>query len=409
MKATTIAAFSTLIAVIAASFILGGFDKTDDIYPTDDTQIRLYGESHGKKAYYDKELALWKECYDEGCRDLFVELPYYTADFLNFWMGQDSEDLIDKIFEEIQGTQSANEYYYEFFHEIKEQCPNTVFHGTDVGHQYDTTGKRYLEYLEILGLKDSEKYDKALACIEQGKEFSADDEDNDGISEVRESYMVSNFIDAYTGEKIMGIYGSYHTDIKNSNVMAGRLHEHYGDIISSVDIFSYIFNPNKNPYRFGFSLTGLVFLLMLYIPNIIWAKIGIPEGYEEISQKENRILLMLERVGQVLTTVVVIIFKSTEPYVLVMDGVHFEWRLMIWAAAFVLMILYEGFWIKYFMSDRRLADFYTSFAGFPLAGATLPVMALCLLGIYSKNLVIIATAVILGIGHIGIQSGHARM
>ena len=75
MKATTIAAFSTLIAVIAASFILGGFDKTDDIYPTDDTQIRLYGESHGKKAYYDKELALWKECYDDGCRDLFVELP----------------------------------------------------------------------------------------------------------------------------------------------------------------------------------------------------------------------------------------------------------------------------------------------------------------------------------------------
>lgn len=40
------------------------------------------------------------------------------------------------------------------------------------------------------------------------------------------------------------------------------------------------------------------------------------------------------------------------------------------AASFVLMILYEAWWIRYFRSERRLSDFYSSFCGVPLAGAT---------------------------------------
>ncbi len=55
-----------------------------------------------------------------------------------------------------------------------------------------------------------------------------------------------------------------------------------------------------------------------------------------------------------------------------------------------------------------MKDQYSSFAGFPLAGATLPVIAVLLLGIYSGNLVVICSAVILGIGHIGIHYMHGR-
>ena len=76
--------------------------------------------------------------------------------------------------------------------------------------------------------------------------------------------------------------------------------------------------------------------------------------------------------------------------------------------AFVLMILYECYWIKYFRSERTLKDQYSSFAGFPVAGATLPVIAVFLLGLYSMNLVVIVSGGILGIGHIGIHLMHYK-
>ncbi len=55
-----------------------------------------------------------------------------------------------------------------------------------------------------------------------------------------------------------------------------------------------------------------------------------------------------------------------------------------------------------------MKDYYSSFMGFPLAGATLPVMAVLLLGIYSENVIVICSAIILGIGHIGIHYMHKQ-
>ena len=47
-------------------------------------------------------------------------------------------------------------------------------------------------------------------------------------------------------------------------------------------------------------------------------------------------------------------------------------------------------------------------AGIPLAGATLPVIAAFLFGIYGKNILLIIASAILGIGHIGIHLNHKR-
>ena len=55
-----------------------------------------------------------------------------------------------------------------------------------------------------------------------------------------------------------------------------------------------------------------------------------------------------------------------------------------------------------------MKDYYSSFMGFPLAGATLPVMAVLLLGIYSENVIVICSAIILGIGHFGIHYMHKQ-
>ena len=77
-------------------------------------------------------------------------------------------------------------------------------------------------------------------------------------------------------------------------------------------------------------------------------------------------------------------------------------------ASFVLMILYEVFWIRYFRSEKTMKDFYSSILGIPVAGATLPVLAFLLLAIYGKNKILGIAVVIPGIGHIGIHLLHRR-
>lgn len=72
------------------------------------------------------------------------------------------------------------------------------------------------------------------------------------------------------------------------------------------------------------------------------------------------------------------------------------------------MLLYELNWLRYFKSEKTVKDFYRSLLGIPVAGATLPVIAFLLLGVYGKNLLLIIAALILGIGHIGIHLNHKK-
>lgn len=148
----------------------------------------------------------------------------------------------------------------------------------------------------------------------------------------------------------------------------------------------------------GFSYTGLVFMLMLIIPNLIWTKKQ-PKGYT--AQNENKVLAVLERTGEVLTTCCALLFKDFNLQK------WSKWSLWL-AAALLLMILYEIWWGRYFCSDRTLNDFYSSFLGVPVAGAALPVFAFFLLGIYGKVIWMLIACTILGIGHIGIHWGHRR-
>lgn len=148
----------------------------------------------------------------------------------------------------------------------------------------------------------------------------------------------------------------------------------------------------------GFSYVGLIFLLMLMVPNLIWTKKQ-PQGYS--AQNENKILSVLERVGEVLTTCCALLFSDFNLRTLS------KWSLWLLAAG-ILMIMYEIWWIRYFKSERSLTDFYSSFLGIPVAGATLPVIAFFLLGIYGKVIWMLISCIILDIGHIGIHWQHKK-
>ncbi|MDR0288148.1 MAG: hypothetical protein LBI03_10665 [Clostridiales bacterium] len=150
--------------------------------------------------------------------------------------------------------------------------------------------------------------------------------------------------------------------------------------------------------NFGFSYVGLIFLLMLTIPNLIWTKHQ-PSGYS--AKHENRLLVLCERFGQAIVTVTALAFKdfNLKPFSL--------WSLWL-IISFILMLLYECWWIRYFTGEKALKDFYSSFLGVPVAGATLPVISFLLLGVYGKNPILVISAAILGIGHIGIHLQHKK-
>lgn len=214
--------------------------------------IYLYGEEHGNESILQRELELWSGYYHEnGIRHLFVELPYYTAEFLNLWMRADTDAILNALYADWSGSASHNEYVLAFYKGIKAQCPETIFHGTDVGHQHDTTGVRYLEYLSSMGQQDSEAYRLAQAVIEQGKRFYRA---NDYA--YRETAMVDNFIrefDKLNGKSIMGIYGSAHTGLQDNAYrsgipsMANYLRQRYGDGIYTENLSLTV--KNTKPLR----------------------------------------------------------------------------------------------------------------------------------------------------------------
>lgn len=152
--------------------------------------------------------------------------------------------------------------------------------------------------------------------------------------------------------------------------------------------------------NFGFSYVGLIFLVMLMVPNIIWTK-NQPINYEKYVVNENKYLLLLERIGEVLVSCIALIFS---------DFNIKPWSAWVWwlVGAFLLMLLYEVYWIRYFLSKRTMKDFYSSILGIPVAGATLPVAAFALLAVYGKNIILGIAVIILGIGHIGIHLTHKK-
>lgn len=152
--------------------------------------------------------------------------------------------------------------------------------------------------------------------------------------------------------------------------------------------------------HFGFSYVGLVYLILLMVPNIIWTKYQ-PKGYEKYVLNENKILLMLERIGEVLVSCLVLIFAdfNIKPWT--------SWSLWL-VVSFMAMILYEIYWIRYFISDRTMQDFYSSILGVPVAGATLPVIGFFLLAVYGKNIPLGIAVIVLGVGHIGIHMMHKK-
>lgn len=195
--------------------------------------VYLYGENHAVKYILDYEIELWQKFYnEENMRHLFIENSYSAAQLLNEWMKADDDSILLQLYEDWEGTLIHNQDVIEFFKTIKKTCPETIFHGTDIGHQYNSNGTYYLKQLEEKGLKGSEQYTLTEEGNEQGKAYY----NSNSNESLREQYMTKNFIRELDSlpenEKIMGIYGSDHINYyskyaENNTIMYEQLQKHY--------------------------------------------------------------------------------------------------------------------------------------------------------------------------------------
>jgi len=203
-------------------------------------QIFLYGERHGVAQIMDRQLEIWGEYYNNyNMRHLFVEFGFFTAEFLNLWMQSDNDDILYELFDDWAGTAFHIPHTLVFFRTIKNDFPETIFHGTDVGHQFNTVGKRFLQHLIDNNLQGTEQYLLTLESIEQGEHWQ-----NTRDLEFRITTKTENFIRAFdrlVDQNVMGIYGSTHTNLgfinahglTNVPTMAERLRERYGEALNT--------------------------------------------------------------------------------------------------------------------------------------------------------------------------------
>ena len=239
-------------------------DKEADEDQTPEGMIYLYGEHHWEPYCMEQELEAWRKLYENGARHLFIEYSPAWAGIYSINISGDEETL-DLIYSYMNAEsieyygESANEVSEEgrrqlllehvFLQAIKEHCPETIFHGIDVEHDYDDFGPLYLEYLESIGQQDSEEYARELLACEQGRICHRDTRDiyEDDDNAYRENCMVENFIrdlEKLETQDMMGVFGGAHVELGAMNWtpsgdgatvynMATQLQQRYGDRVVS--------------------------------------------------------------------------------------------------------------------------------------------------------------------------------
>ena len=149
--------------------------------------------------------------------------------------------------------------------------------------------------------------------------------------------------------------------------------------------------------HWGFSYMGAIYLILLWIPNLLYQKARPADD----AVVEPRWLRGVEMAGQAACTTCALVFSDHNP------GPWSPWSLWL-LASWALMLLYELCWARYFRGPHTQARLYRPLGCIPVPLATLPVAAFFLLGVYGRVLWLMLSAVILAVGHIGIHLIHAR-
>lgn len=231
---------------------------TANVYlPPSSGRIFMFGETHGVGAILERQLEIWGEFYHEyGMRHFFIEAPFFTGYWLNKWMQAGDDTILYALFADWRNSSKHNPYQLDFYRTIKREFPETVFHGIDVGHGSDTSGRRLITYFTDNNLTDTEAYALTRENMTQFEHFNRT-QDHALRSSV---YMPRNFIRAFDrlGDRdIMLVNGGAHTHLgyffgqEGVPTLASVLHERYGDTLQIFDLTRYAIPevPEMEPLR----------------------------------------------------------------------------------------------------------------------------------------------------------------
>ncbi len=245
---------TNVIALVFAFLLLAAACGEDnEVQENAESKIYLYGEAHADEEIIEKEYELWHDYYyNHGMRHLFIEASYFTVHYMNEWMKSETDEIFEDIYEEWGGTPAHNEHTYNFYMRIKEECPETVFHGHDIaGTGYIKYGIKYLQELRAQGKEDSDEYKYAEKIYKLSVKWNntlISDPENGNL---RENSMAEEFMrefDALEGESVMGIYGAAHVVLGKKafygtvDNMGTQLQAVYGDNLYAEDL-------SKSPRR----------------------------------------------------------------------------------------------------------------------------------------------------------------
>jgi len=228
--------------------------ETYTYLPPSTGRIFMFGEVHGVGAILERKLEIWGDFYHEyGMRHFFIEAPFFEGYWLNIWMQAEDDTILYTLFEGWRNTSKYNPYQLDFYRTIKQEFPETVFHGIDVGHGSSTTGQHLITYLTDNNLTDTDAYALTRENIQQFQHFHRTQN-----HALRSSvYMPQNFIrtfDRLGDQDIMIVNGGAHTHLgyfegrEGVPTLAMVLYERYGNALQLFDLTRYAV-PYMEPLR----------------------------------------------------------------------------------------------------------------------------------------------------------------
>lgn len=139
------------------------------------------------------------------------------------------------------------------------------------------------------------------------------------------------------------------------------------------------------------NVSGLIFMVLLLIPNIIYAV----KFQENSTPCPNRAMNILEQIGRYASMLLMVFhigiaefgFSSVNAFLCYLLG------------NLILLLLYWVIWMMYFIEQSR---------GKSLALAVIPTLMFLLSGVTLRHILLIISSVVFGIGHIYITYQNSR-
>lgn len=237
-------------------------DKLGRIPTKDKGQIFIYGETHGDQGILEEEFDIRHNYYKSyGFRHLLIEFSVVTAEKLNAYLRSDTDEIWNTMFMNFIESKAscATIHFYYFIKKIKENCPETIFHGIDVAEGHGNDINNIVNYLNSLikkGELNKDLFEKAKNNFIDAIFYNENRGTKDGES-YREEKMAENVLNEFNSLKnynVMGIFGSAHTDkngsnffFKNSPNMGNMLDKNIGYNLYSESLDSFANGDRTKP------------------------------------------------------------------------------------------------------------------------------------------------------------------